>query len=209
MGKKESNVRPPNATKPVYGVGQMEGREGVALKDLQSPAGKRDDGGKLSWHLVPVPAMVAFCKVWHAGGLKYGDENWRGGLLFSRIYRPMMSHLNKWLCTDSSYDKELGTHHLMMVAWGCFVLYMYEVVFGRSDLDNRPDKGTLKDEDFEYLIAEKKEQDVELEALREWRDKEVFPDDEVLTIRNPHLPPLGPTPFDKDDAGRDMEYNER
>ena len=98
----------------------------------------------------------------------------------------MISHLNKWLCTDSSYDKELGTHHLMMVAWGCFVLYMYEVVFGRSDLDNRPDKGTLKDEDFDCvdLIAEKKEKDdLELEALREWRDKEVFP-------------------IDKDDAGR-------
>jgi hypothetical protein len=123
MGKKESNPGPP---------------------------GKRDDGGKMSWHLIPVPGMVEFCKVWHAGGLKYGAENWRGGLAFTRVYRPMMSHLNKWLCGKGSYDKELGTHHLMMVAWGCFVLYMYEIVFGREDLDDRPDKGLLNDEDFEY-----------------------------------------------------------
>jgi hypothetical protein len=96
----------------------------------------------------------------------------------------------------------------MMVAWGCFVLYMYEVVFGRSDLDNRPDKGTLKDEDFDYvdLIAKREEQAVlkkakdekQIEDLlrsRQWepsyhecrgqdRDKEVFP-------------------IDKDDAGRE------
>ena len=111
---------------------------------------KRDDGGKLRWHLIPVPALVAFCKVWHAGGLKYGDENWRQGLSYSRIYRPMISHLNKWLCSKSSYDKELGTHHLLMVAWGCFVLYMYEVVLKLPHLDNRPDRGTLTDADFEY-----------------------------------------------------------
>ena len=148
-------------------------------KGQVKPDGMRKDGGKLKWHLVPVPAMVAFTKVWHAGSIKYEEEQWRGGMLYSRIYRPMISHLNKWLCTDSSYDKELGTHHLMMVAWGCFVLYMYEVVFGRSDLDNRPDKGTLKDEDFEYedLAAEREQ------FVMGARDKEVFP-------------------IDKDDAGR-------
>ncbi len=117
---------------------------------LNPPEGKRDDGGKMSWHLIPVPGLLEFCKVWHAGSIKYGAENWRGGLKYTRIYRPMMSHLNKWLCGKGSYDKELGTHHLMMVAWGCFVLYMYEIVFGREDLDDRPDKGLLNDEDFEY-----------------------------------------------------------
>jgi hypothetical protein len=155
MGKKESNVRPPNATKPVYGVGQMEGREGTALKDLQPP-GKRDDGGKLSWHLIPIPAMLGFVKVWHGGAIKYAEEQWRGGMKYSRIYRPMISHFNKWMCSKSSYDKELKTHHLMMVAWGCFVLFMYEIIFKRTDLDDRPDKGVMDDEDFEIegeLIA--------------------------------------------------------
>ena len=57
----------------------------------------------------------------------------------------------KWQMSNSSYDKELGTHHLLMVAWGCFVLYMYEVVIKNgSRFDDRPDKGLLTDEEFEY-----------------------------------------------------------
>ena len=168
--------------------------------------GMRKDTGKLKWHLVPIPAMVAFTKVWHAGSIKYEEEQWRGGMLYSRIYRPMMSHLNKWLCTDSSYDKELGTHHLMMVAWGCFVLYMYEVVFGRSDLDNRPDKGTLKDEDFDYidLVAEREEQAALKKAEDEQQIEDFLRKDYWMSLRDKEV-----FPIDKDDAGRDMEYNER
>ena len=63
----------------------------------------------------------------------------------------MISHFMKWLASDSSYDKELGTHHLMMVAWGCFVLYMYEVVYKFTQHDDRPEKGLLTDEDFEWI----------------------------------------------------------
>lgn len=112
--------------------------------------GIRKDSGKLRWHLIPIPALLAFCKVWHGGSIKYDEEQWRGGMKYTRIYRPMMSHLNKWLTCKSSYDTELGTHHLMMVAWGCFVLYMYETFLGHEQYDDRPDKGTLTEEDFEY-----------------------------------------------------------
>lgn len=114
-------------------------------------AGVRDDGGKMKWHLIPVPALLALCKVFHGGAIKYNDDNWRKGLKYSRIYRSMISHFMKWLASDSSYDKELGTHHLMMVAWGCFVLYMYEVIYKFVDLDDRTEKDTLTDEDFEFI----------------------------------------------------------
>jgi len=109
----------------------------------------RDDSGKLKWQLIPIPALLELCKVFHFGGTKYDDNNWRNGMKYSRVYRPMMSHFNKWLASTSSYDKESGTHHLMMVAWGCFVLYMYEIVFKYTDGDDRLDKDMLTDEDFE------------------------------------------------------------
>jgi len=118
---------------------------------LQPTAAVRDDDGKMKWHLLPVPALLALCKVFHGGAIKYNDDNWRKGLKYSRIYRSMISHFMKWLASDSSYDKELGTHHLMMVAWGCFVLYMYEVIYKFVDLDDRTEKDTLTDEDFEFL----------------------------------------------------------
>jgi len=146
--------------------------------------GMRKDTGKLKWHLIPVPALLAFCKVWHGGAVKYAEEQWRGGMKYTRIYRPMISHLNKWL-TVGSYDKELGTHHLMMVAWGCFVLYMYETFLCKDgSFDDRPDRGTLTDEDFEY------------DPMPFMRDPEVFPVDDPIYIRNPHLPPLTNDPYD-------------
>jgi hypothetical protein len=119
--------------------------------DKIKPEGMRKDKGKLKWHLIPVPALLALCKVFHGGALKYDEEQWRGGMLYSRIYRPMISHLNKWLTCKSPFDKELGTHHLMMVAWGCIVLYMYEQFLGHGPkFDDRPDKHTLTEEDFEF-----------------------------------------------------------
>jgi len=183
--------------------------------------GMRKDTGKLKWHLIPIPAMLGFVKVWHGGAVKYAEEQWRGGLKYSRIYRPMMSHLNKWLCSKSSYDKELGTHHLMMVAWGCFVLFMYEIIFKRTDLDDRPDKGVMTDEDFEFggeLIAPEDSKAPNKRGTKHIWDGEKWStpcppgldSDEYVIIRDPNLPPLGATwPIDKDDAGRDMEDNER
>tara|TARA_R110000772_G_scaffold267971_3_gene393603 strand:+ start:35511 stop:36062 length:552 start_codon:yes stop_codon:yes gene_type:complete len=153
-------------------------------KETLMEVGKRNDSGKLKWHLIPIPAMLAFCKVWHGGAVKYAEEQWRGGLKYTRIYRPMMSHLNKWL-TAGSYDKELGTHHLMMVAWGCFVLYMYEVVLKIPDLDDRPDKETLTDDDFEYYPMPFQEQNIQM--------------------RNPNLPPIGCHP-DTMDMGTIKDY---
>lgn len=127
-----------------------EQTEGMFMKEKREAA-VRDDGGKLKWHLLPVPALLGLIKVFHGGAIKYAEDQWRGGMKFSRIYRSMISHFLKWLASNSSYDKELGTHHLMMVAWGCFVLYMYEVVYKFREYDDRPEKGLLTEEDFEFL----------------------------------------------------------
>ena len=64
----------------------------------------------------------------------------------------MISHFNKWLASKNSFDKELGTHHLMMVAWGCMVLYMYEMFLWKDGrFDDRPDKGLLDDSQFDPI----------------------------------------------------------
>jgi len=128
-------------------------REDKKYKEAKEEPAMRDDGGKLKWHLVPYPFLLELVKVFHGGALKYFDEAWRKGMSYSRIYRSMESHYAKWMCSTSSYDKELGTHHLAMVAWGCCVLYMYEVVFKFDKFDDRPDKGTLHDAAFDYMDA--------------------------------------------------------
>ena len=171
MEKKESNVRPDLPEDPTE-VKLPEQEKCVG----QPPPATRNDGGKMKWHLLPIPALLALVKVFHGGSIKYADDQWRGGMKFSRIYRSMISHFMKWLASDSSYDKELGTHHLMMVAWGCFVLYMYEIMYKFVDYDDRPEKGMLTDADFEFvtnILTIKKALTMdEMEALTEaWKDR--------------------------------------
>jgi hypothetical protein len=166
MGKKESNHRP----KWIYPTDDVPG------------AGVRDDGGKMKWHLLPVPALLALTKVFHGGSVKYAEDQWRKGLKYSRIYRSMISHFMKWLSSDSSYDKELGTHHLMMVAWGCFVLYMYEVVYGFDHLDDRKEKGMLTDDDFEFihtLIENKLDRHATQKEADRWWENEMAPTSKI------------------------------
>ena len=203
MGKKESNIRPEGAVKPSWGKPGVTSfgppRSGHTPNIPKTPdippkaVGTRDDGGKLKWHLMPVPALLALIKVFHGGAIKYADDQWRLGMKFSRIYRSMISHFMKWLASNSSYDKELGTHHLMMVAWGCFVLYMYEVVYKFVDYDDRPEKGLLTDEDFEFISemieVKKGLSDATLAELQ-------------AHFRAKHT---GLGPLDKDDAAREEQ----
>lgn len=95
-------------------------------KNKQKPVSAlRFDKGKLNIGLIPVPALLELALVFTKGGVKYDDENWRLGIKWSRIYTPMERHLAKWRLGQSR-DPENGCHHLLQVAWGCFVLYMYE-----------------------------------------------------------------------------------
>jgi len=85
----------------------------------------RFDTNKLSIGLIPVPAILELAMVFTKGGIKYLEENWRKGMAWSRIYTPMERHLAKWKLGQER-DPENGCHHLLQVAWGCVVLYMYE-----------------------------------------------------------------------------------
>ena len=129
----------------------------------------RYDQNKLQTGLIPVPALLELCMVFTKGAVKYAPENWRKGMLWSRIYTPMMRHFFKWLLGQRR-DKEINCHHLLQVAWGCVVLYMYERwadIESEKALppnhllnDDRPDK--LTDEEI-YALFDVVLTDIELE----------------------------------------------
>jgi len=110
----------------------------------------RSDAGKIAFHLIPIPFLIEWGKVYTGGAMKYYAENWRKGMKYSRVFRCIMSHLFRWLCGEK-FDKELGTHHLVMVAWNAAALYMYEMHYDFKQLDDRQDAGfDLPNEFFEY-----------------------------------------------------------
>ena len=98
--------------------------------------GTKHDSGKLRFDLLPPEALEALVEVYTLGAAKYGDNQYLGGMAWSRIYASMMRHLQAcWQGED--YDPENGQLHLASLAWGAFTLITYM----RRGLgtDDRPD----------------------------------------------------------------------
>lgn len=86
----------------------------------------RFDANKLRLDLIPVEFLIELARVYTIGALKYDDDNWRKGMPWRKVYRPIWSHFFKWL-SGHTIDSETGCHHLAMVAWNCATLFMYQL----------------------------------------------------------------------------------
>lgn len=104
--------------------------------------------GKLRFDLLPIEPLIELARVYDSGALKYEDNNWRKGMPWGKVIRPIFSHLFKWLM-GQKIDKETGCHHLMMVCWNCFTLFVYEL--RRLGIDDRASIGFPIDENFNWI----------------------------------------------------------
>jgi hypothetical protein len=86
--------------------------------------GKKFDGGKLRYDLIPPEALKSLVEIYTYGANKYGERNWEKGILYSRIYAAVMRHLQDWFMGEE-YDRESGLHHLSHATWGLFTLRAY------------------------------------------------------------------------------------
>lgn len=77
-----------------------------------SEQGRKYDGGKLRYDLVPTLALEEVVKVITKGAEKYDDDNWKNvpeGR--RRYYAASMRHTQEWK-KGNPYDEEMGTHHI-------------------------------------------------------------------------------------------------
>lgn len=110
-------------------------KEYLENKKVSSPATEamRFSEDKMRFDLLPIEALVELTRVYQMGALKYDDDNWRKGMSWRKVYRPIFSHLFKWL-SGEAVDKETGCHHLAMVAWNALTLVVYEIrKLGKDD----------------------------------------------------------------------------
>lgn len=93
----------------------------------------RFDADKLRFDLIPPEFLIELARIYTMGAMKYDDNNWRNGMIWSKCIRPIWSHFIKWL-SGHTIDSETGCHHLAMVAWNCATLFMYQLhKLGKDD----------------------------------------------------------------------------
>lgn len=97
--------------------------------------GRKDDGGKERFDLIPVTPLFKLAEVYTIGARKYEDRNWEKGIKWGRIFAAMMRHAWKWWRGEKA-DPVDGQHHLASVAWCAMTLMEYEDTY--PELDDRP-----------------------------------------------------------------------
>jgi len=96
--------------------------------------GTKYDADKLPYSAIPPKPLKELVKVYLIGAKKYGMDNWRSGITWSRIFSAMMRHAWDWW-DGEEYDQEDGQHHLSSIAWCAFTLLEY--IKTHPELDDR------------------------------------------------------------------------
>lgn len=106
------------------------------LASQAATEGRKDDTGKLPWHLLPPDAVGEILKVLEFGATKYGDRNWEAGMAWSRPFSALMRHMWAWHNSEEA-DKETGLSHLAHA--GCCILFLLAYELREVGTDDRPD----------------------------------------------------------------------
>jgi len=96
--------------------------------------GMKHDDGKLPMHLLDRTALISMAAVLQHGQLKYGAENWRDGIEYTRLISAAMRHLHA-LNDCQDVDPESGQLHAAHAM--CSLMFLIWMMYYRSDLDDR------------------------------------------------------------------------
>lgn len=101
---------------------------------MSEPTGKKYDTGKPRMGLISDYALFQEARVMEFGARKYADNNWRGGLKWSRLVDAALRHIHSFNCGED-LDPETGLHHLAHAR--CCLAFLLEFTQTHPELDDR------------------------------------------------------------------------
>jgi hypothetical protein len=96
--------------------------------------GRKDDGEKARWDLLPFDALNDVAEVLKYGAKKYAARNWEKGMAWGRLLGAMLRHASAW-ARGIDVDPESGHHHLAHAA--CCALMLLALVRRGVGADDR------------------------------------------------------------------------
>lgn len=101
--------------------------------------GKKNDflDKKLRWDLLPLEEIEDIVKVYTAGSIKYGDNNWQNlDNGYQRYKAAMLRHLLEYE-KGNTIDEDTGCHHLAQVAWNAIaMLWISKHTFRKATVED-------------------------------------------------------------------------
>lgn len=96
--------------------------------------GRKDDSEKIRVDLLDPLALEGLAAVLTFGAKKYADNNWRGGISYTRLLGALFRHGFSVLRGEDT-DPESGLPHIDHL--GCCWMFLSNMMKTRKDLDDR------------------------------------------------------------------------
>ncbi len=110
-----------------------ECREYAKLKTENTSATKHDSA-KPDLSMLPYSSLTQIVLVMEFGKKKYGRDNWRKGMNWTRLSSAALRHLFAWIGGEDK-DPESELSHLAHA--GCNILFLLEFLLTKPELDDR------------------------------------------------------------------------
>jgi hypothetical protein len=85
--------------------------------------------------MLPRAGLEEIALVLAHGARKYGRDNWRGGMKWSRLYDALLRHVEAFI-DGEDLDRETGLPHLAHA--GCNIFFLLEYMRLGKGEDDRP-----------------------------------------------------------------------
>jgi len=95
---------------------------------------KKFDSEKIRVDLLPVEALEDIAAVLTFGANKYGSNNWRNGLAYTRLLGALLRHVFAFM-RGQDRDPESGLPHLAHA--GCCILFLLWMIQYKPSMDDR------------------------------------------------------------------------
>jgi hypothetical protein len=95
---------------------------------------KHFDEGKPQLQWIPFEPLAEVARVFEFGAGKYGNHNYKSGMIWSKLVGSVLRHVFKWMNGEDK-DDESGCSHLAHACCCCMMLLYYERY--HPELDDR------------------------------------------------------------------------